>query len=424
MTETRGIILAAPASGSGKTIVTLGLLRHFARQGMPVSSFKVGPDFIDPAFHAAATGRPCVNFDSWAMRTATLEAQFAFAADQGGIVIGEGVMGLFDGAPGGLGSTSDAASRLGLPVVLVVDASGLAQSAAAMVQGFATWSDKVKVAGAIYNRVGSDRHAALLLESAGALDIPVLGCLPRSSEVAVDHRHLGLVQASENPALESLLDAAADLVAEHLDLDALCRLMAPVEARSAPCPPLPVSPPGQRISLASDDAFRFCYHHLVDGWRRKGAEIIPFSPLADQSPDPSADAIYLPGGYPELYAGRLTRSIRFMDGLHKAASRNAVIYGECGGYMTLGKFLTDRDGNGWYMAGLLPLETSFAEPSLHLGYREARLVDDCVLGPRNAAFGTHEFHYAVVVKGNRSKPAFYPPGRLGKLVGERRSSQE
>ena len=327
-------------------------------------------------------------------------------------------MGLFDGAPGGLGSTSDTAFRLGLPVLLVVDASGLAQSAAAMVQGFATWSDKVKVAGAIFNRVSSDRHAALLLESAGALDLPVLGCLPRSSGVAVDHRHLGLVQASENPDLESLLETAADLVAKHLDFDALFRLMAPVDPRQVTCPPLPVPPPGQRISLASDDAFRFCYHHLVDAWRRNGAEITPFSPLADQPPDPSADAIYLPGGYPELHAGRLAGNARFLEGLRKAASGNTVIYGECGGYMTLGEVLTDRDGQSWRMAGLLPLETSFARAKLHLGYREANLVDDCVLGPRNAAFGAHEFHYAAVQKETGADPLFTLRNASGNSLGK------
>ena len=351
------------------------------------------------------------------MRSVTLKAQFAFAAEQGETVIGEGVMGLFDGAPGGLGSTSDTALRLGLPVLLVVDASGLAQSAAAVVQGFATWNKELTVAGAVFNRVASDRHAALLLESASTLDLPVLGCLPRKPEVAVGHRHLGLVQASENPGLEALLEAAADLVAEHLDLEALQNLMAPVNTVPVTCPPVPVPPPGQRISLASDDAFRFSYHHLVDAWRRDGAEIAWFSPLSDQSPDPAADAIFLPGGYPELHAGRLAGNVRFLEGLRKAATGNTVIYGECGGYMILGEVLTDRDGKGWRMAGLLPLETSLAETRRHLGYREARLVDSCVLGPRHSQFGAHEFHYGTILKETGADPLFTLRDASGSSLG-------
>ena len=224
-----GAVIAAPSSGSGKTTITLGLLRHFSRSNLAVSSFKVGPDYIDPGFHAAASGRPCLNIDSWAMRPEMVSSLFGQAASDADIVIGEGVMGLFDGAqtapgtPPGKpsGSTADTAALLNLPVILVVDVGAQAQSAAATVHGFATFRADVTVSGVIFNRVGSDRHARMLCDAAAPLGIPVLGCVPRSPDIAVPDRHLGLVQASEMAALEVFLDAAADLVARHIDLAAL-----------------------------------------------------------------------------------------------------------------------------------------------------------------------------------------------------------
>ena len=297
-----GVVIAAPSSGSGKTTVTLGLLRCLRRSGARVSSFKAGPDYIDPAFHAAAAGRACLNLDGWAMRPETLAALFSEAAEDAGVVIGEGVMGLFDGPPGG--STADLAATLGLPVLLVVDAAAQAQSAAAVVHGFASWRADVRVAGVVFNRVGGDRHAAMLRAAMEPLDAPVVGCLPRAAGIALPSRHLGLVQASETPALETFIEAAADLVAARLDLEAFRALLRAVDVLpgGTPAPPLP--PLGQRVAVASDDAFRFSYPHVLDGWRRAGAEIVPFSPLADEPPDAAADAVYLPGGYPELHAGR------------------------------------------------------------------------------------------------------------------------
>ncbi|MGB0632916.1 MAG: cobyrinate a,c-diamide synthase [Alphaproteobacteria bacterium] len=396
-----GAVIAAPSSGSGKTTITLGLLRHFARSNVPVSSFKIGPDYIDPGFHTAASGRHCLNIDGWAMRPDTVAKLFGQVAAYAEIVLGEGVMGLFDGAQGApgetSGSTADVAATLGLPVILVVDAGAQAQSAAATLHGFASFRDDVTVSGVIFNRVGSTRHAAMLTDAAAPLDIPVLGCVPRTPDIAVPDRHLGLVQASEMAALENFLDAAADLVAAHIDIAGLRDLLAPAGRRSGGVPPLPVQPIGSRIAVASDEAFQFHYRHVLDGWRAADAELVPFSPLAGEPPDGAADAVYLPGGYPELHAGTLAAADGFINGLKAAAGRGAVIYGECGGFMVLGEALTDADGQAHAMAGLLPLETSFADRRLHLGYRDATLIAETPLGPAGTAYGAHEFHYASIV---------------------------
>ena len=426
MTGAHGVVIAAPASGSGKTTVTLGLLRHFARSNVAVSSFKVGPDYIDPGFHTAAGGRHCPNIDGWAMRPATVAALFGQVSAHAEVVIGEGVMGLFDGADvrsgtdrdaSGNASTADVAASLGLPVVLVVDAHAQAQSAAALVHGFATWRDDVTVAGVIFNRVGSVRHADMLRRAAEALKPPVLGCLPRDAGIALPDRHLGLVQASEMAALEGFLDSAADLVAAHVDIAALRGLMAPVGPRPGGPPPRPLPPLGQRIAVAADDAFRFFYRHVVDGWRAAGAEILPFSPLAGEAPPAPADAVYLPGGYPELHAGRLAANAAFLDGLRAAATRGCPVYGECGGYMVLGEALTDAGGAAHRMAGLLPLETSFADRRLHLGYRTATLAADTPLGAAGAAFGAHEFHYASIVRETGAEPLFTARDAAGADLG-------
>jgi cobyrinic acid a,c-diamide synthase len=402
-----GLLIAAPASGSGKTLVTLALLRHFRDAGRIVGSVKVGPDYIDGAFHAAAGGRPCLNLDTWAMRPETVAALAQRAGEGAEFVLGEGVMGLFDGAPDGRGSTADLAARTGWPVVLVVDAKGMAASVAALVQGFARFRDDVDLAGVIFNRVGGPGHAALLAEACAPLGIPVLGALTRHDELVLPDRHLGLVQSVEHPDLEGLLQRAAAWVGEHLDLEVLAGLARPAvlcsdgEADS----PEVLPPPGQRIAVARDAAFAFAYPFVLDGWRAAGAEVTAFSPLAGESPDPAADAVYLPGGYPELHAGRLAGG-RFLDGLRAAAARGAVVYGECGGYMVLGQGLEDAAGERHAMAGLLPVVTSFRQPRLHLGYREAVLEADGPLGPVGTGFRGHEFHFARLVGDEGNAPLF------------------
>ncbi|MEL7115740.1 MAG: cobyrinate a,c-diamide synthase [Pseudomonadota bacterium] len=381
----RGLILAAPSSGSGKTTVTLGLLRALTRRGVAVRGAKSGPDYIDPRFHEAACGQPCMNLDAWAMTPDRVRA----LAETRDLLLVEGAMGLFDGAPPtGQGATADLARILDLPVVLIVDAGRMSHSVAALVHGFASYDPDVHIAGVILNRVGSERHATMLRAALARLDIPVLGALPRAPDLAHPSRHLGLVQASERPDLSDFLDKAADLVASSCEIERIVALATPRHTSTAPR----MRPPGQRIALAQDTAFAFSYPHLVQDWSDQGAEIFPFSPLADQAV-PQSDVVFLPGGYPELYGGTLAGNTTFMQSLNNAA-QNTDIYGECGGYMVLGDGLIDADGTHHAMAGLLPLETSFAARHRHLGYRTLRATH----GPFPGTYRGHEFHYATTLR--------------------------
>ena len=395
---TPGLVIAAPRSGSGKTTLTLGLLRAFARAGVRVAGAKCGPDYIDPAFHAAACGRASLNLDAWAMPPALLQGLAREAGAGTELVLCEGLMGLFDGVPGEpgrSGSSADVAAALGWPVLLVVDVSGQAQSAAAQARGMADYDSRIKVAGVVLNRVGSARHLRLVSEAMAAAGLPVVGALPKDGGVSLPERHLGLVQAGETAGLDAVLDRMAALVERCCDLAAIRRLAgcgaAGLAAAQAALPP-----PGQRIALAQDAAFSFIYPHLLAGWRAAGAEIVPFSPLAGQPPPPDCDMCWLPGGYPELHAGALAAQTRFFDGLRAFAERRAV-HGECGGYMVLGETLTDAAGVAHAMAGLLGVQTSFARRKMSLGYRQARLAADGALGPAGTVLRGHEFHYATVV---------------------------
>lgn len=416
-----GVIIAAPASGSGKTTVTLALLRALRGQGLGVGSFKVGPDYIDPAFHARASGLICPNLDSWAMRIETLSGLGDRIARDVDLVIGEGVMGLFDGALVGQGSTADLASLFDLPVVLVVDAGRMGASAAALVEGFIQHRKDVDVAGVIFNRVASDIHADLLRRACNDhFSQPVIGCLPTSPRLELPSRHLGLVQADEKPTLEGFLDEAARIVAEHLDLDQFQRLARPFGLGLYGPPACPLRPLGQRIAVASDLAFAFSYPAVLDGWRQAGADVVSYSPLNDESPPQDADAVYLPGGYPELHADRLAANATFLEGLRDAAARSAFVYGECGGFMVLGDALIDAEGKAHEMAGLLPVTTSFEKPRRHLGYRSLTLRQASPLGSAGTTFRGHEFHYASVASGDleKAQSLFTAKDARGKDKGE------
>jgi cobyrinic acid a,c-diamide synthase len=418
-----GVIIAAPASGSGKTLVTLGLLRHLANAGEDVVSAKVGPDYIDPAFHAAASGQACRNLDAWAMQPETLNNQLAELTISDNLIVCEGVMGLFDGArvaSGTLsGSTADIARISGWPVVLIVDARAQAASAAAVVRGFTTHQPGITIAGVIFNRVGGAAHAAILRQACTDTlpDIPVLGCLPRGAGMQLPSRHLGLVQALEHPDLEAFIEGAAAMIGDHIDIAALRRLMHAGEARQ-PISNRPALPPlGQRIAVARDAAFAFSYAHVLDGWQAAGSEVDFFSPLADEAPKSGSDAVYLPGGYPELHAGKLAGNSTFLQGLRDTAESGAAVFGECGGYMVLGRALTDGNGEPHTMAGLLAVETSFASPKLTLGYRQAKLVAGGPLGEAGTAFQGHEFHYAKVVNETGADPLFQITDAAGNELG-------
>jgi len=390
-----GLVIGAPASGSGKTTVTLALLRLLSREGRIVTAFKTGPDYIDGAFHrAAGAGRPCYNLDPYAMRGDTLAGVIRAGAEQTELAVIEGVMGLFDGAANGEGSTADLAAQLQLPVLLVLDAARQSQSAAALVHGFRSFRKDVRVAGVILNRVASTRHEALLRGALAGIDMPVLAALPAQDDIVLPSRHLGLVQAGEYDDIDLFLDRAADWLHRDLDRAQLESIISPLpvltSAGLAPLPPL-----GQHIAVARDEAFAFAYPHLLQGWRAQGAQLSFFSPLHDNAPDSSADAVFLPGGYPELHAAKLAANRTLMNGLRNAAQRRTVIYGECGGFMLLGNSLTDAEGRAHAMAGLLPVSTSFAHRKRRLGYRQITALAGTALGPAGSRFRGHEFHYSI-----------------------------
>ncbi len=397
----RGLMIAAPRSGSGKTTVTLALAAALRRRGVRVRAAKSGPDYIDPAFLAAATGAPSLNLDTWAMSPALLDTLLADACIGAELLLVESAMGLFDGLagpPGARGAASDLAARYGLPVVLVLDVAGQSQSAAAVARGFAGHGPGVRIAGVVLNRIASDRHRDQVRQAMAQVALPVLGTLPRRAEVGLPERHLGLVQAQELAELAGVLDRLADLAERNFYLDAIlaCAAALPTPAARA----VALRPPGQRIALASDAAFSFAYPHLLAGWQRAGAEIVPFSPLADEAPPEDCDSCWLPGGYPELHGATLAAAQKFRDGLVRFAATRPV-HGECGGYMALGTGLIDADGVRHAMAGLLGHATSFAARQLHLGYREARLLADGPLGRAGARLRGHEFHYASVTDPGR-----------------------
>jgi len=391
-----GILISAPSSGTGKTTVMLGLLRAFSDMGLRVQPFKSGPDYIDPAFHHAAARKASFNLDSWGMDEGLMNTIVAEGEDAD-IAIAEGSMGLYDGVAtkgaSGFGSSAETAVRFGWPVILVVDVSGQAQSAAATALGFMNYMPDLPFGGVILNRVASPRHerlARLGMEQAG---IKVLGMLPRRGDLALPERHLGLIQAIEHPDLEQAISNYASFLSEHVDLEAI---RAVAQGTNPPKVGRLVRPPAQRIALARDAAFSFTYPHLLKAWRTEGAEILPFSPLNDDLV-PDADLVWLPGGYPELHAGKLAGANKFLTSLREHAATKPV-HGECGGYMALGTTLIDKEGVAHKMAGLLGVVTSYEKRKFHLGYRQA-VLQEAVLGyQRGSRLRGHEFHYSTILE--------------------------
>jgi cobyrinic acid a,c-diamide synthase len=427
----RGLIVSAPRSGAGKTVVTLGLLAALRRRGLAIRAAKAGPDYIDPGFHTAATGHPSVNLDTWAMPPSLLDRLLNECANHAVFLLIEGAMGLFDGLPGAAGRTgaaADLATRYALPVLLVVDISGQSQTAAAVVRGLAGHHPAVRIAGVVLNRVGSERHRLLVCDAIAALGIPVLGALPRDADLTLPERHLGLVQASEHSGLVAWIEHLAAMAERYIDIDGVMAnsvAIAPRPAAQEGVTALP--PPGHRIALAADAAFSFIYPHVLADWRQAGAEVVRFSPLADEAPPNDCDCCWLPGGYPELHAGTLATAARFHSGLSNFAATRPV-HGECGGYMLLGEGLIDASGTRHAMAGLLSHATSFADRKLHLGYREAKLVTDSPIGPAGARVRGHEFHYATLssvgddaplaqLTDGEGRPLGPSGGRRGRVTG-------
>lgn len=406
----KGLVIAAPRSGSGKTVVTLGLLAALRYRSVVVAPAKTGPDYIDPTFLTRAALREAVNLDPWSMQPNRLKALAQMQATGADLLLVEGVMGLFDGAADGFGSTADLATLLDLPVVLVVDATSQSQSVAPLVAGFANFRVGLRLGGVIFNRVASMKHERMLLDALAVTGIPCLGVIPRNSALALPERHLGLVLPDEVAAFDTFLDAAAETMGNFIDLAKLQALAAPLPDAEASPPGLP--PLGQHIAIARDDAFAFLYPHLLDGWRAMGAELSFFSPLRDEAPIADADAIFLPGGYPELHGATLAAATQFKAGLTAARHRGALLYGECGGFMVLGESLVDKAGQGHVMAGLLPVTTRIDRPKRILGYRRLTQSGDL---PWPGHLNGHEFHYSSA-KQSRLPPLFAATDALGEAM--------
>ncbi len=401
----KGLLIAAPSSRSGKTTFTLGLIRALCRNGHRVNPAKSGPDYIDTAYLSAAADRQAVNLDAYAMSTNRLRA---LTPDDGLLVV-EGAMGLFDGAPpDGAGSAAELAKTLGLAVVLVVDCASTAQSIAPLVSGFLRHDPKLTIAGVVLNRVGSPRHDAMLRKALDDLSVPILGSVMRDKKLHRPSRHLGLVQSSEDQNLRSFLDHAADQIEAAVNLDQIRHLATPVTSANTTnrIPPL-----GNHIAIARDDAFRFTYTHMLADWAAQGAQVSYFSPLSDEMPDQNCDAIFLPGGYPELHARTLARAGNFRTSMKAAALAGKTIYGECGGYMVLGESIENANGIQYPMCKLLNLSTSFARRKLHLGYRNCATTASFFAKDVKA----HEFHYASILQ-QTGTPLFQATDAQGKAL--------
>ncbi|HEY5958507.1 MAG TPA: cobyrinate a,c-diamide synthase [Polyangiaceae bacterium] len=386
------LVVAGTGSDVGKTSITLGLARALRRRGVRVRAAKVGPDFLDPMHLCAATGRSCLNLDLFMMGEAYVRGLVAEAALDADLILIEGVMGLFDGVEprSSAGSTAEVARLLDAPIALVADASGQARSFAATVHGFANVEPGLRVAGVIANRVGSAGHAALLSEALDSLSLPpliasiVAGALPHLSS-----RHLGLVAPKDDNSLEALADA----VEAALPLDAVVRLAQPL---SPECKALPVAArPALSLNLAvaEDAAFGFIYADFRERVLSRGVRWLPFSPLGDIGVPEDADAVFLPGGYPELHAAELSENAPLLSSLRQFAARRPV-YAECGGLMLLGESLLDQNGTRHEMAGILPLSTCVGHRLARLGYCEVTLTRDSLWGLNGEHCRGHEFHYS------------------------------
>jgi cobyrinic acid a,c-diamide synthase len=408
----RVLVVAGVASGVGKTTVTLGLLEAFRRRGLTVQAFKVGPDFIDPGFHALVTGRPSYNLDGWMCgRERVLDTVASHAADAD-LVLVEGVMGCFDGADGTSedGSTAQVAKWLGGPVVLVIDAGSQSRSAGAVVLGFERFDPDLRIAAVIANRVGGEVHARWVHDAVASScrAVPV-GAIPRDETLALPERHLGLVTAAEGPLTPDLRRRLAELIERSVDLDRLLQIAAPVRD-AAPAPPAPHVPPRVRIGVARDPAFQFYYAENLDRLRMAGAELVFWSPLADGEPPP-VDGLYFGGGYPELHAARLAANADLRKAIRGFAEAGRPIYAECGGLMYLAEALEDFDGATYPMVGVLPTTVRMRPRRLTLAYTEVVVTADAPIGRAGTTARGHEFHYSSLDPVPDAVPRVYRIGR-------------
>ncbi len=390
------LVIAGTHSGVGKTSVTLGVLRALRKRGVAVQPFKVGPDFIDPTLHAVAASRASRNLDSWLLPRSTVVELFARAAETADVAVVEGVMGLYDGYRGGgdEGSTAEVAKLLAAPVILVIDVSGAARSAGAMVMGFAGFDPQVRLAGVIATRVGGERHLHGLRDALAATGVPLLGGLPWDDRLHLPERHLGLIPAGEHH-YEATVEALAEAIEQHIDLQELLRLarqVPPVVVPGPLCFP-PIRAPSQvAIGVAQDEAFCFYYQDALELLEWRGAQLVPFSPIHDHDL-PAVDGLYLGGGFPEVHAQALSANTSMRGRLREAASSGVPIYAECGGMMYLTERLVDGRGQTHEMVGVLPATVQM-QRTLTLGYVTLEALEDTMLLHRGEAIRGHEFHYS------------------------------
>ena len=406
-----GVLIAGTASGVGKTTVTLALLAAMRRRGLVVQAFKGGPDFLDTGHHTRISGRAARNLDTWMLGLAANKDVLRQAAQGADAVLAEGMMGLFDGKDGATesGSSAEIAKLLQLPVILVVDASKSARSIAAVVLGFELFDSQLPLAGIILNRVAGDRHFRML-EAAilSACKTPILGWLPRDPAIAIPERHLGLQTAEElderedQGITEKQIEGLGLLAEKHLDVDRILSLECGLDLQSRPVPSQNVGAGSVRIGVARDRAFSFYYEDNFDLLRQHGAVIVPFSPLHDLSVPENIDALYLGGGYPELYAEQLSANVAMCASIRAFAASGRPVYAECGGMIYLSRQLTPTNGIAYSMAGVFPFVMEMTGKLQQFGYVTVELADDCLLGARGTVIRGHSFHYSRMVDASRA----------------------
>jgi cobyrinic acid a,c-diamide synthase len=395
------LIIAGERSGVGKTTLTLALLSSLCQRSRSVQSFKVGPDYIDPMFHTAITQRPCRNLDSFLTSEHYVQQCFAYHSAGVEYALIEGVMGLFDGAAGtDLASTAHIARLLKLPILLVVDCSRLSRSVAAIVHGYCSFEPELVIAGLILNRVGSDRHAQMLTDALAPLGIPIVGILHRQDQIQIPDRHLGLVPTDELSGLQALFDKLAHLAETCFDWSILLPLLATQSqerAANVAIPnqnwsPIDLTPP-VRIAIAQDAAFNFYYADNLDLLRHLGAELAPWSPLANDPLPEGIQGAYLGGGFPEMFAAQLADNQIAQRSLRTAIESGLPTYAECGGLMYLCEAITDLKGRTHSMVGILPTVATM-QSRLTLGYRSATPLKRTVLLQPEETVRGHEFHHS------------------------------
>lgn len=393
------LVLAATQSGSGKTTLTLGIIAALRERGLKVQTYKIGPDYIDTAYHALASGRPAHNLDSWLVSEDKLKDIFAHTSRDADIAIIEGVMGLYDGGKGGVSSTAEVAKLLKAPVVLVIDAKSMGTSAAAIALGFREYDKNLNLAGVLLNRIGSDNHKSIIESALNEVGIKCRGAVKRDSKLITPERHLGLLPTAENES-SALIGNISRAVKAQINIEELLAI-------AATCPPLdtPASSITQRaesslkIAVAADEAFNFYYPAALTVLEGLGAEIVAFSPLHDETL-PKVDGLIIGGGFPEMFAARLSANTSMLESVRNAANGGMPIFAECGGYMYLMNELIDFEGKAHKMAGIIDNAAKMNDRLQTVGYVEAELMADCILGRAGRKIHAHEFHFSSEVNNN------------------------